>query len=138
MRAAALLALAYLLCLLAPPAAFAFGDGSRAAHCLTEDNHGLPHVHPQSDVGQAHVHGSGTSHVHQKQVAATKTNSQDTTADGQCCGLVCLSAIPTLLPDVTTPVAQGEEAIVVVPGDASGQTPALLYRPPNNPAVALN
>src|SRR5437870_9221327 len=88
---ASTLALLYLLCVLAPAAAFAFGDGSRAAHCLTDDNHGLRSVHVHiHDGGKAHVHEDGTSHEHSKA-------PDDKSSDGQCSGLVCLSALPAII-----------------------------------------
>jgi hypothetical protein len=48
-------ALAYLVCMVAPPVALAFTDGKVAAHCLTEDHHVAASVH---------VHPDGTKHVH--------------------------------------------------------------------------
>jgi hypothetical protein len=115
-RVASMLALLYLLCVLAPVAAFAFGDGSRAAHCLTDDNHGLQsaHVH-MHDGGKVHVHEDGTSH------------------DGQCCGLVCLSALPASISQVETPVLPALVAVSANQEDVAGKIPDRLYRPPIAP-----
>lgn len=67
-RMARLLAVFYALCVLAPAAAFAFGDGSRAAHCLTESSHhGVQTV--QMQAAPMHQHGDGALHTHQPQVA---------------------------------------------------------------------
>jgi hypothetical protein len=54
-RAGLWVALAYLVCMIAPPVALAFTDGKAAAHCLTEDHHVAASVH---------VHPDGTKHVH--------------------------------------------------------------------------
>jgi hypothetical protein len=122
-----MLALLYLLCVLAPAAAFAFGDGSRAARCLTDDNHGLQsaHVH-MHDGGKAHVHEDGTSHEHSK--APDGKGS-----DGQCCGLVCLSALPASISQVQTPVLAALVAVSAKQEDVAGKIPDRLYRPPIAP-----
>jgi hypothetical protein len=126
-RVASMLALLYMLCVLAPVAAFAFGDGSRAAHCLTDDNHGLrsAHVH-KHEGGTVHVHEDGTSHEHSK--APDGKNS-----DGQCCGLVCLSALPASISQVETPVLPALVAVSANQEDVAGKTPDRLYRPPISP-----
>ena len=122
-----MLALLYLLCVLAPPAAFAFGDGSRAAHCLLDDNHGLQSVHVHvNEGGKAHVHEDGTSHEHSK--APDGKSSK-----GQCCGLVCLSALPASISKVETPVLPALIAVSADQEDVAGKTPDRLYRPPIAP-----
>jgi len=129
-RVASAVALLYLLCVLAPAAAFAFGDGSRAAHCLTDDNHGLrsAHVHHvhQHDGGNAHVHDDGTSHEHSKA-------PDGKSSDGQCCGLICLSALPASISEVQTPALPAMVAISANQEDVAGKTPDRLYRPPISP-----
>jgi hypothetical protein len=131
-RVASALALLYMLCVLAPAAAFAFGDGSRAAHCLTDDNHGLrsAHVHEHNghehDGGKAHVHEDGTSHEHSKAPGGKST-------DGQCCGLACLSALPATVSEVEAPALPAMIAVSAHQEDVAGKTPDRLYRPPISP-----
>src|SRR5512145_2486677 len=95
-RAAVTLAVLYMLCVLIPAAALALGDGSRAAHCITADHHGLRAVHGHEHAnhghatqepagGKVHLHDDGTSHEHSKAPVGKSS-------DAQCCGLVCLSA----------------------------------------------
>jgi hypothetical protein len=133
-RAAGTLALLYTLCVLAPAAAFAFGDGSRAAHCVTDDHHGLRTVHAheqavparavhQHDDGTLHVHDDGTSHEHSKA-------PDGTSPDTQCCGLVCLSALPASVADVATPVLTAMPVNSVRQDDVAGKPPDRLFRPP--------
>jgi hypothetical protein len=124
-RVASAVALLYLLCVLAPAAAFAVGDASRVVNCLTDDNHGLRsvHVHHQHDSGKAHVHEDGSTHEH------TKT-PDGKSSDGQCCGLICLSALPASISEVQTPALAAMVAVSADQEDVAGKTPDRLYRPP--------
>lgn len=138
-----LLALIYLLCVLAPGISFAFADGARAAHCLTDENHGLGivHVHDQSESREQHVQKDGHLHEHFSQsknhddvtLATNETpapaNDPHKTA-GQCCGLVCLSALPATVTDIIKPSALASVSFPEVYRTAVGKSPAGLYRPP--------
>ena len=131
-RTASIVALLYMLCVLAPAAAFAFGDGTRAAHCLTDDNHGLQpvHVHEhdghEHGGGKAHIHDDGTSHEHSPAPAGKSS-------DAQCCGLVCLSALPASVLEVQAPVLPAMTAASANQADVTGRTPERLYRAPISP-----
>jgi len=128
-RAASILAVLYALCVLATAAAFAFGDGSRAAHCLSDDNHGLQSVHVHAHAGgKAHVHKDGASHEHTK-----APESQGKSSDSQCCGLVCLSALPAGTLQVPTPALPALIAVSAQQADVAGKAPERLYRPPISP-----
>jgi len=64
-KAAIVLAVLYVLCILAPAVAFALSDNPAVAHCLTEGHvgvhdHGGKHEHG----GKLHVHADGTTHQH--------------------------------------------------------------------------
>lgn len=150
LRAGKLLALIYMLCVLAPSLAFAFSDGSRAAPCLTEDEHamGIVHVHDNADRAAAHVHADGRIHDHSATVqnagdhegddrSAKSVGDPATTTDhhkssgGQCCGMVCVSALPATIAELTGPsrlTSRCEPARY--PGIANNAPPT-LYRPPN-------
>ena len=149
-RAAVLLALAYALCTLAPAASFAFGDGTLAAHCLTIDDHdgqqsAHSHEHHEHSAGVAHTHADGTTHVHAEKAAATahshgqdagdgaKSNGHGKTSDGNCCGLMCVPALPAGLPDGNLPDLARAAAVSSVLDGAAGQPAARLDRPPNSP-----
>jgi hypothetical protein len=135
LKAAAVLALFYALCSVAPAAAFTFGDGSRTAHCLSQnDDHGLHAVgaHQHSAVNM-HSHEDGTAHVHGK-----KTDSEDSSSEHgnksetQCCGLICLSALPASVTDGNLPDLPHIAAIGIVERRLAGQLPVRLDRPPNS------
>src|SRR5262249_43972687 len=57
-QAAVVLAALYMLCILAPAAAFAFSASPGVAHCLTEGHVGM------HDHGNVHVHADATAHHH--------------------------------------------------------------------------
>ncbi len=113
----------YAMCLLAPVAAFAFGNAE--AHCLTQDNHGLTSVH---------VHGDGTVHQHAgdaPQLDADVPDGSDTPkASGKCCGLVCLAAMMPAAYDALTPAAHPPIVMPFAQDALLGAIPARLYRPP--------
>ena len=122
-RAATALVVLYALCVLAPAGAFAFGDASKAAHCLTDDNHGLGASHTHN---KAHAHDDGSAAPH------SHDGDEQQTTSGQCCGLFCLSA---LAPSTDLPLAQPELPVLVPSLNASdllGHGPYRLDRPPDS------
>jgi len=127
-RAASALVVLYALCLLAPAAAFAFGDGTKAAHCLTDDNHGLvvSHVHDASSAPvHEHEHHDAVAHQH----SGDGDRQQNKTDD--CCGLFCLSA---LAPSIDLSFAQSDVLASIPAVNANsilGCGPDRLYRPPD-------
>jgi hypothetical protein len=133
-RAAGTLGLLYMLCVLAPAVAFAFGDGSRAAHCVTDDHHGLRTVHVHEHVGHehaAHKHDGRTVHVHDDGTSHEHSKAPDgKSPDAQCCGLVCLSALPAGVVDVATPIFRAVAANSARQNAIAGKPPDRLYRPP--------
>ncbi|MGN6463827.1 MAG: hypothetical protein ACTHLY_21835 [Pseudolabrys sp.] len=135
----------YALCVLAPAAAFAFGDGANAAHCLTEANHhGVQavQVHAQGHADQMHQHGDGTMHMHQQQAAVDHDNKNDhgtkKSIDAQCCGLICLTALPATDMMVGIPAVMRAPVVLSRPDEIVGQSPARLDRPPNTSAAVLS
>jgi len=130
LRAASALVVLYAVCLLAPAAAFAFGDGTKAAHCLTDNNHGLvaSHAHDASSA-------PGHEHKHEHHDAATHQHSGDgdrqQTKTDDCCGLFCLSA---LAPSIDLSFAQSDVLASIPAVNANsilGRGPDRLYRPPD-------
>src|SRR5437016_14653260 len=63
-KAAIVLAVLYVLCILAPAVAFAFSDNPAVAHCLTEDHVGIHDHGSKHDGGKLHVHAHGSTHTH--------------------------------------------------------------------------
>ncbi len=114
-RAARVLVVVYALCLLAPIAAFAFGDASYAAHCVSHEHHGL---------ASEHAHQEGAVHEH------SGDDSDGKGEPGKCCGLVCLTALPATPPLTATEPSTAPMPIAILRVDISGHTPDDLYRPP--------
>jgi hypothetical protein len=123
-RSARFLAALFLICILAPSAAFAFGDGSRAAHCLT-DTTVAAHVHKKADAhAHPYDHGAAVEHQH------NGDPDDGVAVDQQCCGLFCLSSLPTTFAVVTLPDLPASLAITMVAQGIKASEPACLYRPP--------
>lgn len=123
LRAASVLVVLYALCVLTPAAALALGDAAKAAHCLTDENHGLGPSHANS---KPHVHDDGNASQH------SHDGDEQQSTSGQCCGLFCLSA---LAPSTDLPLAQPELPALVPSLNANGllgHGPDRLDRPPDS------
>lgn len=145
-RAGWLLALVYVLCVLAPGLSFAFSDGLRAAACLTDEHRGLGvvHVHGLSEASTHHVHRGGhagehsSSHVYdgQKDMAYVAdeapgpSNGPLKTMGAQCCGAVCLSALPATILEVIKPSAPTSFCASDNYRSVADNAPPRHYRPP--------
>jgi hypothetical protein len=79
-RSGAILVVLYALCLVAPVAVFAFGDGSLAAHCLSEG-------HDEMALAEGHSHHAGASHE------SGNSGHDHHGYPDKCCGLFCVPAI---------------------------------------------
>jgi hypothetical protein len=122
LRSAGILAVLYLACVLAPAAAFALGDGSRAAHCLTDTT---AHAHHKkgADTGHSHDSGSPAEHSHDQSDNAPP-------ADQQCCGLFCATSFPAGFIDVEPPALPVSATASIQEQGVTGNGPDTLYRPP--------
>ena len=141
-----LIALIYLLCVLAPTISFAIPGLHAVAPCLIDASHAAGMVHVHTEVPTRHVHNdsqghdpSGDSHaisngdrrsmslaLNPKSVPEKAPQS----SDGQCCGLMCVTALPAMLIDVVKPSAP--VALCEVEGcrKVTDNAPPRLYRPP--------
>ena len=124
-----LVALTYLLCVLAPGAALAFGivpapcfgdelpvvlASSTQAHMARTDDHGGMHVHHQADASDApHKHGHDGK-----------------ASPGPCCAMLCVTALPADPPTIVKPSQPVSLCASEVYAGLPGRTPPLLYRPP--------
>jgi len=147
LRAGWFVALIYLLCVLAPTISYALPGAHAIAPCLTDENHvpGVVHVH--NEMPTQHVHRDG--HVHDHPGGRSHASSDDDrrsllialnarpipekaphSSDGQCCGLMCVTALPATLIDIVKPFAP--TALCEVEGDrkVSDNAPPRHYRPP--------
>jgi hypothetical protein len=141
-----LIALVYLLCVLAPMLSFALPGSRATAYCLTGEGHvpGVVHVHDEGTMdahqdGHAHHHSgvqmqADPSADHVVKAAAVKSNSSPAkaphTMDGKCCGLMCSTAIPALYAAMTQPSAPKAVRVSDSYRKLTDNVPAVHYRPP--------
>jgi hypothetical protein len=128
-RAAIALAALYAVCVVAP--ALALAGSTRAAHCLTDDQDGLAHVHARAQAPSSmHAHGDGTLHEHADHAAPAGGADDPPGLAGSCCGLFCISAVTG---DAALPVAEPVHAsrVLPLPDDRrAGRGPDRINRPP--------
>jgi hypothetical protein len=154
LRAGKILASIYMLCVLMPALSFAFADGALAAPCLTDPDHamGIVHVHETATGTVGHVHDASphdhaqsakAGHYDDKEMAPhSAMASADIQApsppahDGhkapgaQCCGMVCISAVPASVTDFVAPPAPTSRCASETYRSVAGKAPPTLYRPP--------
>ncbi|SRR5216683_8433056 len=146
LRAGWIVALIYLLYILAPTIAFALPGSHAVAPCLIDASHAPGVVHVHNEVPAQHVHKDG--HMRDHSGAYSHANSGDDhsistapngksvpekaphSSDGQCCGLMCVTALPATLIDIVKPSAP--TALCEVEGyrKVTDNAPPRLYRPP--------
>jgi hypothetical protein len=120
-RAALVLAVLYALCVIAPPLALTFSDGAVAAHCLTDDHHGMDvrHVH-----GPVHLHDEGGS--------PGKNSDHDKAKSDSCCGLFCVTAGAIPLVSGLIEPAHAVTMDVVLDDALGGRANDRIDRPPRS------
>jgi hypothetical protein len=132
-RVAVALAALYAACVLAPPVALAFVDGAVAAHCLTDDHHGVGHKHAAADThqrGATHVHADGTVHTHAGDVTTENSGGDESTSTtGACCGLFCFAAATGVVPEIGQPV-HASSVLPALDEHLAGCGPERINRPP--------
>lgn len=144
-RAGRLLALVYMLCVLAPSLAFAVSDGSLVAPCLTENEHGLGivHVHDESVAhshadGHAHHHAGSASHGKGEHLLAATASDDPGPMDhhhksgGSCCGLFCITALPAVVVDLSKPSSLASRCATETYRRLADDPLPTPYRPPNS------
>lgn len=144
-KAGWLVALIYLFCVLAPTISFAVPGSHAVASCLPDVNRAPGVVHVHNDMPTPHVHKgdhlhdrSGASHTNfgEDRSVSMELNGKSVpekaphSSDGQCCGLMCVTALPATGIDIVKPSAP--TALCKVDGYAkvTDNAPSRLYRPP--------
>ena len=147
LRAGWIIALLYLLCVLAPTISFALPGSHAVAPCLTDASHvpGMVHVHTEAPTqhihkdGHRHDHSGAHSHLNSdgdQRAMSVALNGMPApekaphSLDGKCCGLTCVTALPATLIDIVKPSAP--TALCEVEGcrKVTDNAPPRLYRPP--------
>lgn len=152
LKAGWLFALTYLLCVTVPSASFAFAKV--VPHCLTmvglglssAQMHGSMQMH--GSAGAEHVHDDRAMHDHSgmHQLAMSVGDNGLThhavadssapvhpthkSSEAQCCGMMCLTALPATLIDFVMPHAVTFTESAEVRQDVSDNGPVRRYRPP--------
>lgn len=141
-----MIALAYLLCVLAPTLSFALPGSQATAHCLTVEDHTASAVHAHGE-GMMHAHQSGHVHhhagvgtqaepavTHVVKAAGLKGDSSPAKAphamDGKCCGMMCVTALPAIFAAVTQPAMPKAVRVSDSYRELTDNVPAVHYRPP--------
>jgi hypothetical protein len=123
-KAAVVLAALYVLCILAPAAAFAFSASPGVAHCLTEGHVGM------HDHGNVHVHADGTAHHHDHDGAAPPSGDDEKSRVASCCSLFSVVAIPGGPGLSLGFYGPGSIVLPILADTLSGRGPERINRPP--------
>jgi len=124
-KAAIVLAALYMLCILAPSAAFAFSASPGVAHCLIEGHVG---IHDHGD--KVHVHADGTAHHHDHDGAAAPSGEDEKSRVASCCSLFSVVALPGE-PGLSLGLYNPASIVLPVLADTlSGRGPERINRPP--------
>lgn len=142
-----LAALIYTLCIVAPTLSCALPDGQAAGPCasLHDAMAALPH-----NATLVSAIGEETSHDHSMHGDIPGSDAHDMsamadddmssrsghaktsphTASGQCCALMCVGGLPTVLHEITLPTAHAVATVFAVRCMSAGPAPSVNYRPP--------
>ena len=133
--------------MLAPTISYALPGAHAAAPCLTDENHvpGMVHVHSQMPTqhvhkdGHVHDHPGGHSHANSEGGGRAMSTTSDGksipekaphSSDGQCCGLMCVTALPAAVLDIVKPAAPRALCEPERFQSVADKAPPRLYRPP--------
>jgi hypothetical protein len=141
LRAGWLITLIYLLCVLAPTLSFAWPGSRAVSPCLTEAAHLSGVVHMHTDAGIEHIRIEGHTHAHSSGHSQATSDGDQLRArfapekaphssDGQCCGLMCVTALPASLIDIVKPSVPTTLCQVEGYRKVTDNAPPRLYRPP--------
>lgn len=148
MKAGWLVALVYLLCIMAPALSYAL-PGDHAVPCMSMGGlmSGAMPMHDAA-VQQMHAHPGGQMHDHLPTQAMAMSDDEpsampssiDTdeapahkgahSTSGQCCAQMCVSAMPASLVDIAMPPMPTVVRIVTTYRAVANNAPAVHYRPP--------
>jgi hypothetical protein len=141
LRVGCVVALLYLLCVLTPTIALAL-PGIVTPDCLLTDGTAMVHVHNHasgesqhhsmhSEYGAAPVHDMAMVNVkHELSSSKTPARPVHGSAGASCCELMCLTALPATLVDVTRPSVPPSRCASEPSRVVTDNAPLGLYRPP--------
>lgn len=141
-KAAWLIALAYMLCVLAPgvSSAFAFCALPTTAAHLASDDHGhgdAPHAHMdgQHEHLRAAMHADHAHHQGEAKVVAAVDHAapqhdHSGMSGASCCGVICMIAVPAPVMELAKPSAVTTACESPACRDFADTVPPQHYRPP--------
>jgi hypothetical protein len=150
LKAGWLVALVYMLCVLAPTLSYAL-PGEHVAHCMTREGmSGSVHMHDEAAQPMpmhAHLDGGADDREAAKSISVSDADDMTSMSDdmdgdglptkkgphttsGQCCALMCVSAMPASVFEVWAPSAPTVVHITTTYRATADNAPAMHYRPP--------
>jgi hypothetical protein len=146
-RAGWIVAVIYLLCVLAPTISFAMPGSKAIAPCLTDANHVPGTVHLHNEAPTPHIHQDGYGHDHSGTHSHVRPDSDHRSismalnakpvpekaphsSGQQCCGLMCITALPAQLANIMKPAVPTAVCEFERSRKAIDNAPPRLYRPP--------
>lgn len=147
-KAGWIVALVYLLCVMAPGLSYAL-PGEHAVPCMSMGGlmAGTLQMHAEP-VQPMHAHPGGQTHDHSSAHAMAMSDGEPSSmasdmdgdeapahkgahvSGGQCCAQMCVSAMPASLCDIAMPPMPGVVRVVTTYRAAADNAPAVRYRPP--------
>jgi len=141
-----MIALVYMLCVLAPTLSFAMPGSQASPYCLSVEDKvdGMVHVHRDGSMDVRHDRHAGhhssiemladSSADHRAQAVMLESDSipaQTTHAmDGKCCGLMCVTALAVPFLAVMQPAAPTAIQLSDSYRELADSASAVHYRPP--------
>ena len=147
LRAGWIVSLLYLLCVLAPTISFALPGSQAVAPCLIDASHVSGMVNVRTEAPTRHVHNDSQGHDHSGAHSHAISNDAHPSmsmalnaepvpekaphsSDAQCCGLMCVTALPAALNYIVKPSAPTALREVEGCRKVTDNAPPRLYRPP--------
>lgn len=123
-----LIALGYLVCVLAPGTALALGIGPTPCFDLNLPVAAAPmNMH---DDGAMHDHMMHAQHHADGSEQSTHHHHESKASFGPCCAMMCIAVLASTLPAVVAPSQPVSSCTTEADLSLPGKAPPLLYRPP--------
>ena len=136
-KAGWIVALVYLLCIMAPTLSYAMPVKQAVSDCMTIEGvaAGSMHMHDLSaPTITAHVDEAAHDHAQAQPAAMSDADSPSKkgphTTSGQCCALMCIGAMPAPLMEIASPSAPTVVRITTSYRATADNAPDVHYRPP--------
>jgi hypothetical protein len=126
-RVAMLMVALYAVCVAAPPAALALSGGAFSSHCISKESKGAAILHHHDDTDLSEENNQVAHHDEGTEEHGNSTKHKQSKI---CCGISCMSAIPsnfhvaTLGELIVVKLHPSDQRIIV------GLQPDFLNRPP--------